>query len=153
MSQAKRVQNMNNFLRGGSNILLATDLGSRGLDIRAVELVINYDFPSDYKDYVHRAGRAARGGNRGRCLSLITQYDVDKLKDTEAKIGSQMELYGEFKDDDIAKHMNKLDKLKRKLKIGLLIKGTDEKFKQMKERKLAFQKSLKEGKASAQNPK
>jgi ATP-dependent RNA helicase DDX49/DBP8 len=143
MPQAKRVRNMNNFLRGGCNILLATDLGSRGLDIRAVELVINYDFPSDYKDYVHRAGRAARGGARGRCLSIITQYDVDNLKVAEDKIGSTMELYGEFKDDDIMKHANKLDKLKRKLKIGLLIKGTDEKFNQFKERKMAFQKSIK----------
>lgn len=62
-----------------------TDIGSRGLDILSVGLVIHYDFPRNYEDYVHRSGRAARGGKLGRTLSLVTQYDTDLLKDTEKK--------------------------------------------------------------------
>ena len=53
-------------------ILLTTDLSSRGIDIRSIELVIHYDVPRNYEDYVHRSGRTARGGDIGRSLALVT---------------------------------------------------------------------------------
>lgn len=143
IKQEKRTRNLLSFKEGNVNVLLATDLGARGLDIRAVEWVINYDFPTDYRSYIHRAGRAARGGERGNCLSILTQYDTENFKEMEKHIHSKPGLYKTDQEDEVLKCMNKLDKLKRKIKIHFLVKGVDEKFKQIKDRKLRFKKQIK----------
>lgn len=76
MSQNKRLSSLARFKTKDVNILVATDVASRGLDIPEVDLVINYDLPLNPKDYIHRVGRTARAGRAGRSLSIITQYDV-----------------------------------------------------------------------------
>ncbi|KAG9459456.1 hypothetical protein H6P81_003964 [Aristolochia fimbriata] len=77
MTQTKRLGAMNKFKAGECNILICTDVASRGLDIPSVDMVINYDIPSNSKDYIHRVGRTARAGRSGVAISLVNQYEVE----------------------------------------------------------------------------
>jgi len=72
-------------------ILVATDVAARGLDLPDVELVVNYDIPSDPRQYIHRIGRTARFHATGQAISLVTQYDVGKLKKIEKHLGHKLE--------------------------------------------------------------
>ena len=78
---------------GGRKILVATDLASRGLDIPSVNAVINYDVPSNPKDYVHRVGRTARAGKKGSAVTLVTQYDVEVYQQIEKAMSKKFENY------------------------------------------------------------
>ena len=83
MTQSNRIGALNKFKGGERNILVATDVASRGLDIPNVDLVINYDLPQQGKDYIHREGSTARAGKSGRSISFVTQYDVEKIQQIE----------------------------------------------------------------------
>ena len=63
--QSEREATLRDFRSGRAPILVATDVAARGLDIKDISLVVNYDFPSNLEDYVHRIGRTARGGAAG----------------------------------------------------------------------------------------
>lgn len=93
LSQGKRLAALNRFKAGDRNILVATDVASRGIHIPEVDLVINYEIPTSPKDYVHRVGRTARAGLSGRAINLVTQYDVEYFQKIEKHIGLQMDLY------------------------------------------------------------
>ncbi|KAG5518857.1 hypothetical protein PMAC_002388 [Pneumocystis sp. 'macacae'] len=90
MSQSSRLGALNKFKSGSFNILLATDVASRGLDIPLVDCVINYDIPTDSKTYIHRVGRTARAGRPGKSLSLVTQYDLELFLRIEKALGNKM---------------------------------------------------------------
>jgi ATP-dependent RNA helicase DDX47/RRP3 len=77
MSQPKRLGALTKFKAGGRDILICTDVASRGLDIPSVDVVINFDLPGHGKDYIHRVGRTARAGRSGKALAMVTQYDVE----------------------------------------------------------------------------
>eukprot|EP00753_Platysulcus_tardus_P008635 PLAT16142.1.p1 GENE.PLAT16142.1~~PLAT16142.1.p1 ORF type:complete len:481 (+),score=255.48 PLAT16142.1:1-1443(+) len=79
MDQHKRLGALHKFKAGQRNILIATDVASRGLDVPSVDLVVNADVPLHGKDYIHRVGRTARAGRSGRAVVLVTQYDVPAL--------------------------------------------------------------------------
>ncbi|CAK8564573.1 unnamed protein product [Lathyrus sativus] len=93
MSQPKRLGALNKFKSGDCNILLCTDVASRGLDIPAVDMVINYDIPSNSKDYIHRVGRTARAGRSGVAISLVNQYELEWFLQIEKLIGKKLPEY------------------------------------------------------------
>jgi ATP-dependent RNA helicase DDX47/RRP3 len=93
MTQGNRIGALNKFRSGERNILVATDVASRGLDIPNVDLVINYDLPQQTKDYIHRVGRTARAGKSGRSITFVTQYDVENYQKIEHLIEKKMDLY------------------------------------------------------------
>lgn len=75
MTQKVRDKVMNKFRNGNINILVATDVASRGIDVDDIQVVINYDIPQNPEDYIHRIGRTARAGNKGYAFSLVTPQD------------------------------------------------------------------------------
>ncbi|KAJ1663653.1 ribosomal RNA processing protein [Coemansia sp. RSA 1813] len=93
LSMDKRLGALNKFKSGARKVLVATDVASRGLDIPAVDLVVNYDIPTFSKDYIHRVGRTARAGRSGRAVSFVTQYDIELLQRIEQVIGKKLETY------------------------------------------------------------
>ena len=76
MRQSKRDVVMNNFRKGKIEILVATDVAARGLDIENVESVYNYDMPSTSEYYTHRIGRTGRAGKEGLAIALISGADT-----------------------------------------------------------------------------
>lgn len=92
MSQDKRLGALNKFKAKDFNILICTDVASRGLDIQGVDVVINYDIPMNSKDYVHRVGRTARAGKSGYAVSLVNQYEGQWFKMIEALLGKEIDL-------------------------------------------------------------
>ncbi|KAI3397407.1 hypothetical protein diail_10738 [Diaporthe ilicicola] len=99
LSQSNRLGALNKFKTGNRNILVATDVAARGLDIPNVDLVINYDLPGDSKTYVHRVGRTARAGKSGRALSILTQYDLEVFTRIEAALGEKQKEYPTEKEE------------------------------------------------------
>ncbi|KAF7838325.1 DEAD-box ATP-dependent RNA helicase 10 [Senna tora] len=93
MSQSKRLGALNKFKSGDCNILICTDVASRGLDIPTVDMVINYDIPTNSKDYIHRVGRTARAGRSGVAISLVNQYELEWYIQIEKLIGKKLPEY------------------------------------------------------------
>ena len=81
LSQAQRDRVMNRFKQGSADILVATDVAARGIDIDEIDLVINFDIPNDAEIYVHRIGRTGRAGRTGKACTFITPRDYYKLRD------------------------------------------------------------------------
>ncbi|KRM08962.1 DEAD/DEAH box helicase [Paucilactobacillus suebicus] len=83
LTQQRRTQIMNRFKAGKIDILVATDVAARGLDISGVTHVYNYDIPQDPDSYVHRIGRTGRAGHHGVSLTFVTPNEMDYLREIE----------------------------------------------------------------------
>ncbi|WP_271271000.1 DEAD/DEAH box helicase [Aliamphritea hakodatensis] len=83
MSQAERNRIMDGFSRGHQQVLVTTDVASRGLDLLQVSLVINFDMPKQAEEYVHRIGRTGRAGAKGEAVSFVGPKDWDAFKRIE----------------------------------------------------------------------
>lgn len=80
-SQNKRTRAMDQFTSENKTfVLVCTDIAARGLDIKGISHVYNYDIPKDSKDYIHRVGRTARAGKEGKAISLLTQRDFENFR-------------------------------------------------------------------------
>jgi len=99
LSQSARLGALNKFRAGSREILVATDVAARGLDIPSVDVVLNYDLPPDSKTYIHRVGRTARAGKSGHAISVVTQYDVEIWLRIEAALGKKQKEYGTEKEE------------------------------------------------------
>ena len=90
-SQRERVEALSDFKSGKNEVLVATDIAARGLDIAGVSHVINYDVPENAEDYVHRIGRTGRAQNTGDAFTLVTEDDVRDARSIERFIGATVE--------------------------------------------------------------
>jgi len=91
LEQQEREQVMMAFRNRQVDILVATDVLSRGIDVDGIDLVVNYDVPRDAEDYVHRIGRTARAERKGTAITLIAPKDLIGLKKIEKLIGKPIE--------------------------------------------------------------
>jgi len=84
MEQRERDQVLVRFANNSCPVLVATDVAARGLDIKSLQLVINYELPSDPEVYVHRIGRTGRAGETGIALSMVTEFEMGRARAIEA---------------------------------------------------------------------
>ena len=87
LSLNQRKASLEAFKSGKSRVLVATDIAARGVDVKGLELVVNYDLPDNPEDYVHRIGRTGRAGKAGRAVSFMTPDQKGMLRDIERLIG------------------------------------------------------------------
>ena len=87
LSQGIRDRIMGQFREGFIDILIATDLAARGIDVKETSYVVNYHLPDTYEAYVHRSGRTARAGAEGLSVSIIKQEELSKIPDFERELG------------------------------------------------------------------
>lgn len=90
-SQRERVEALQGFKAGTFEVLVATDIAARGLDIAGVSHVVNYDVPENAEDYVHRIGRTGRAQSTGDAYTLVTEEDVRDARSIERFIGASIE--------------------------------------------------------------
>ncbi|MFN3999196.1 DEAD/DEAH box helicase [Algoriphagus sp.] len=89
-SQGARTEALARFKSGKTQVLVATDLAARGIDIQFLPLVINYELPRSPKDYIHRIGRTGRAGATGKAISLITPEELHHFKVIQKKMGKRV---------------------------------------------------------------
>ncbi len=92
LKQIQRDRVMNSFRNGKTDILVATDVAARGIDVDNVEAVFNYDVPQDDEYYVHRIGRTGRAGREGRAFTLVVGREVFKLRDIQRYCNTKIKL-------------------------------------------------------------
>ncbi len=90
LPQRKRMKLVEDFREGKVEVMVATDVAARGLHIDDIELVVNFELPTDANDYVHRIGRTGRAGHAGRAISLADERLVQHLPEIERLLGHQI---------------------------------------------------------------
>ncbi len=118
--QAMRDRIMGKFRNGTTEILVATDVASRGIDVKDVEMVVNYDLPKDEEDYVHRIGRTGRAGKSGLALSFASGKDIFRLRNIErfSKVKIARRAVPTLDQVESAQHSVVLDKVREVLAAG-----------------------------------
>jgi ATP-dependent RNA helicase RhlE len=91
-TQSQRTKALEQFHRGKADVLVATDIAARGIDVKDISHVINYDLPNEPENYVHRIGRTARAGKEGIAYSFCAAEDRDYLRDIEKKIKERIDV-------------------------------------------------------------
>ncbi|MBU5438122.1 DEAD/DEAH box helicase [Tissierella sp. MSJ-40] len=130
LSQAKREKVMKSFRKAEIQLLVATDVAARGLDVEGMTHVFNYDIPEDAEGYIHRIGRTGRGGHTGIAVTFVTPKDKDALAMIERKIKMTLKKQKiEKEKDKRSTNKNKNYKEQREPKRQRFKKEKDSKFK------------------------
>ena len=101
MTQRNRREDLQKFKGSISRFLISTDLASRGLDIKQCDLVINFDMPHTSQTFIHRAGRTGRIGNKGLCISFVSQHDIELLNGIESELDADFKEIEDIDQDEI----------------------------------------------------
>ncbi len=122
MRQAAREKVLTKFRKGKIEILVATDVAARGIDVEKIEAVFNYDMPYDEESYVHRIGRTARAGQSGRAFSFVTGAELLRLRDIERyiKVKIKRSIVPSYKEVDQIRSNNLLDEIRKTIDAGNL---------------------------------
>jgi ATP-dependent RNA helicase DeaD len=123
LAQEQRDRIMGRFREGALDVLVATDVAARGLDIEQVSHVVNYDVPSSPDTYVHRIGRTGRAGRAGVAITLVEPREHRLLRDIERSIGAPLEIVGLPTVADVRE--KRMDLLRGTLRETLLGDGFD----------------------------
>ncbi|KAH9042346.1 DEAD-domain-containing protein [Lactarius hengduanensis] len=127
LTQEQRLRALQLFRDGRVNYLMATDLASRGLDIKGIEAVINYDMPSQLSQYLHRVGRTARAGRKGRSVTLVGESDRKVLKAAMKRAAGEDQVrHRTVPSEIVARWSKKLESLKGEI-AGVLTEEKEEK--------------------------
>jgi ATP-dependent RNA helicase DDX49/DBP8 len=143
LSQNRRLAALGKFKSQQARVLVATDVASRGLDIPSVDLVLNSELPRNPVAYVHRVGRTARAGRRGRAISLVGEADVSLVHAAETITGRSLEKCTDITDEDAIRMLGPVTKAARLAKMKLMDIGFDDLVKKFKERKVRDRKERK----------
>jgi translation initiation factor 4A len=87
LEKVERARRMDQFIKGSTRVMVATDIIARGIDVQQISLVINYELPTNTENYVHRIGRAGRYGRKGTTINLLLPEEENSMRDIS-------ELYG-----------------------------------------------------------
>jgi superfamily II DNA/RNA helicase len=91
LEKTERARRMDQFIKGQTRVLIATDIISRGIDVQQLSLVINYELPTNRESYVHRIGRAGRYGRKGTTINLLLPEEEGSMKDICDHYGMALE--------------------------------------------------------------
>lgn len=135
MSQHQRDVSMNRFRNGSTNILIATDVAARGIDVDDVEAVINYDIPQDIEYYVHRIGRTGRAGRTGRSFTFAAGRDIYRIREIEKVCRTSIEekklpAAAKVMKSKADKHLNRVWELKDSEDVELMKKFISRKMEE-----------------------
>ena len=90
MDQSSRINSLDQFKKGGAQILIASDVAARGIDVDNISHVFNYDVPNNPEDYVHRIGRTGRAGKKGKAFTIYEEYDEKNILMIEQVISQKV---------------------------------------------------------------
>jgi ATP-dependent RNA helicase RhlE len=138
IQRSTRLRRIKEFKAKKFNVLVATDIASRGLDIVGLPCIINYELPASLSDYIHRVGRTGRAGNEGEAISLLDIYERHDIRKIEKIIEQKIpqEILKDFEPDPNLKREDKKEiKLKSEYKNQYQRKRPKQKSKTTKKRK------------------
>ena len=115
MSQDKRLFIIKDFKENKFNILVSSDITSRGIHIDDISLVINYDVPEDKENYIHRIGRTGRVDKLGKAITMVSSREEKYLNEIENYTGNKIEEIIQINEDDIKNGKEKFENLQKNL--------------------------------------